>query len=60
LSRFQYDHLAWETFDLAFSVVGEHPFLQGVGLRLDILTPLILDYGKCTEPDLRIYADEVG
>jgi hypothetical protein len=39
--------------------MGEHPFLQGVGLRLDILTPLILDYGKCTEPDLRIYADQI-
>jgi hypothetical protein len=40
--------------------MGEHPFLQGVGLRLDILTPLILDYGKCTEPNLWINTDEVG
>jgi len=40
--------------------MGEHPLLKRVGLRLDILTPLILDYGKCAEPDLWINTDEVG
>ena len=59
LPWFQYDHFAWLVLDLTLTVMGEHPFLQGVGLWLDIPTPLILDYGKCAEPDLRIYADQI-
>lgn len=60
LPWFQYDHFAWLVLYLALTVMGEHPLLKRVGLWLDILTPLILDYGKCAEPDLRINTDEVG